>query len=363
MRAGRRPPSAAPTSAPCPAWLSRGSVAAASPVGAPRPFADDLDRIPFPARDLLPNEQYQRFGRRAYGHSITTVMSTRGCPFSCEFCSNVVFGGSYRERSPGNVLDEVEEALALGYERISFGDDVFTLRPPRVLAICDEIKRRGLRFSWECLGRVDTFDLALARQMKSAGCFRIFFGIESGNDRVLRLMHKQITTAQARAAVAAAHQAGARGWGLLHPLLPGRDRRHGARHAALRRLTAARLPGPYDAVPPARDPAAGARGQRHTRAWRPRRRLLLDHELTYDADVSEVKMRFGLLKGHLHFAASAGGSGAPLRSPSACLTGRPTGCCGAFGRRRVGCRRCLAANAAMVSATLRRSQGASISDG
>ena len=85
-------------------------------------------------------------------------MSTRGCPYRCEFCSNVVFGASYRERSPENVVDEVEQALRLGYERISFADDVFTLDARRVRAICEEIGRRGLRFGWECLGRVDSFD-------------------------------------------------------------------------------------------------------------------------------------------------------------------------------------------------------------
>ena len=72
----------------------------------------NLDRIPFPARELLPNEEYIRYGRKKYGYSITTVMSTRGCPYRCEFCSNVVFGGSYRERSAQNVVDEIEEVLA-----------------------------------------------------------------------------------------------------------------------------------------------------------------------------------------------------------------------------------------------------------
>jgi len=103
---------------------------------APRPLATDLDAIAFPARELLPNERYIAFGRKKYGYAITTVMSTRGCPFDCEFCSNVLFGGSYRERSPGNVVDEIEEALALGYDRISFADDVFTLNRRRVVAVC-----------------------------------------------------------------------------------------------------------------------------------------------------------------------------------------------------------------------------------
>ncbi len=144
---------------------------APAPARPPRPLATDLDALAFPARDLLPNERYIAYGRKKYGYAITTVMSTRGCPFDCEFCSNVVFGRSYRERSPGNVVDEIEEALALGYDRISFADDVFTLDRRRVAAVCDEIARRGLRFAWECLGRVDTLDFDDgAAHEGTAGC-------------------------------------------------------------------------------------------------------------------------------------------------------------------------------------------------
>ena len=173
-----------------------------------RAHTRDLDGIAFPARELLPNADYIRYGKQKYGYSITTVMSTRGCPFRCEFCSNVVFGGSYRERSAENVVDEVEAALALGYDRISFADDVFTMKKDRVVRICREIRRRGLRFNWECLGRVDALDAATAIEMKDAGCTRVFFGIESGSDQILELMQKKITTEQARRAVEAAHAAG-----------------------------------------------------------------------------------------------------------------------------------------------------------
>ena len=123
-----------------------------------RELQTDLNQIPFPARNLFPNRMYMDHWKKHFGYSATTVMTTRGCPFSCEFCSNAVFGTSYRERSSENVLSEVEEALALGYERIHFADDVFTLNKERIVQICDEIRSRGMDFKWECLGRVDSID-------------------------------------------------------------------------------------------------------------------------------------------------------------------------------------------------------------
>jgi anaerobic magnesium-protoporphyrin IX monomethyl ester cyclase len=168
----------------------------------------ELDKLSPPARELLPNRDYIQSGKNRAGYSITTVMSTRGCPNQCEFCSNVIFGGSYRERSPQKVVDEIEAALQLGYERISFADDVFTLNKNRVNKICTEIIRRELHFYWECLGRVDSIDEDTVKVMKKAGCFRIFFGIESGNDQILNLMKKDITILPARNAVEIASRAG-----------------------------------------------------------------------------------------------------------------------------------------------------------
>ncbi|HSB64964.1 MAG TPA: radical SAM protein, partial [Anaerolineales bacterium] len=173
-----------------------------------RPFNKNLDDLPFPARQLLPNQDYIRFGQKRYGYGITTVMSTRGCPFECEFCSNVIFGGSYRERSAANVVDEIEEALSLGYQRISFADDVFTMHKKRVVEFCEEILKRDLHFMWECLARVDSIDEETYGEMYRAGCRRVYFGIESGDNAILKLMKKKITVDQARHAVEAAKHAG-----------------------------------------------------------------------------------------------------------------------------------------------------------
>ena len=108
----------------------------------------------------------------------------------------------------GNVVDEIEAALGLGYDRISFADDVFTMKKERVVSVCEEILAAGLHFQWECLGRVDALDAPTALKMKQAGCTRIYFGIESGDEDILELMNKRITPEQARKAVEIAHAAG-----------------------------------------------------------------------------------------------------------------------------------------------------------
>ena len=96
----------------------------------------------------------------------------------------------------------------MGYDRIHFADDVFTLNKRRMMQICEEIQARGLEFKWECLGRVDSIDKATAKAMKKAGCDRILFGIESGDESILKLMNKRISLDQARRAVEAARAAG-----------------------------------------------------------------------------------------------------------------------------------------------------------
>jgi anaerobic magnesium-protoporphyrin IX monomethyl ester cyclase len=267
-----------------------------------RPMEPDLDCLPFPARKLLPNDRYIAAGRRRYGRSITTVMTTRGCPFSCEFCSNEIFGTSYRARSPANVVDEVEQALSLGYERIHFADDVFTLDRKRVRGICEEILRRGLHFRWECLGRVDSLDRGLAQVMKEAGCRRIFFGIESGHPRILRLMNKRITPSRARNAVVAARQAGVRTGAFFILYYPGET------DATVRATLRFALSLPLDYLSftmpyPIPGTALHARVKDRT-AWRWRQgtSFPFDHTLIFDADHSQAKMRFAILKGEVEFA-------------------------------------------------------------
>ena len=266
-----------------------------------RPFIKDLDSLPFPARQLLPNQSYIQFGRKKYGYSITTVMSTRGCPYECEFCSNVIFGGSYRERSATNVVDEVEQALSFGYDRISFADDVFTLRKKRVLEVCTEIKQRGLQFYWECLARVDSLDDATYMEMYAAGCRRVYFGIESGDDTILKLMNKKITAEQARHAVIAAHHAGLEVGAFFILFYPGETN-----HTVLNTLHfTTTLPLDYLGLTmpyplPGTKLYDRVRGQ-IKRDWNPGESVFGSHVLIYNADFSETKMWFGIIKGRAQF--------------------------------------------------------------
>ena len=175
---------------------------------APKAFAVDLDTLAFPARELFENDAYKAYYFKRFGYTSTPLISSRGCPFSCDFCSRPVFGTSFRTRSPANIVDEVEQIAEFGYGRVWFADDCFTLNREHLMEVCDLLAKRRLDIGWECLSRVDTMDSEVAEKMKRAGCVRVFFGIESGNDDILTVMNKQITTAQARRAVCAAKEAG-----------------------------------------------------------------------------------------------------------------------------------------------------------
>ena len=261
----------------------------------------DLDRIPFPARNLFDNRIYIDYWKRRFGYSATSVMTTRGCPFSCEFCSNAVFGISYRERSSENVLNEVEEILALGYDRIHFADDVFTLNNKRIKQICEDIQKRGLDFKWECLARVDSIDKATADSMKKAGCNRIFYGIESGDESTLKLMKKRISLDLARNAVDVAKSSGLKTGAFFILCYPGETD-----DTVLKTIRfATSLPLDYLSFTIAY-PLPGTAlyervKSRAVKDWRRETNLLSDHSLIYESEFSEAKMRFAILKGQVQF--------------------------------------------------------------
>jgi len=163
-----------------------------------RPFIKNLDKLPFPAYHLLPMDKY-KVGKHRFANTITS----RGCPFSCIFCSSSeLCGRVWRARSPENVVEELK-VLKSEYDvsEIEFLDDTFTLNSRRVEKICDLMIKENLNLSWSASSRVNTITQRLADIMKKAGCHTIYLGIESGSQKILDLIQKGISVIQAEKAV------------------------------------------------------------------------------------------------------------------------------------------------------------------
>ncbi|UCF91395.1 MAG: cobalamin-dependent protein [Desulfobacterales bacterium] len=169
----------------------------------PRQLIQDLDRLPVPARHLLPLGRY-----RALGMPISLTTS-RGCPFKCIFCvGRKMVGARVRYRRPEKVVDEMEDLNRLNFHQINIADDLFTANAGHCLAVCDEIVRRGLQVKWTSFARVDTVSETLLHRMHAAGCRAVSFGIESGNAQILKTIKKGITTEQVMVAVAMCKRTG-----------------------------------------------------------------------------------------------------------------------------------------------------------
>ncbi len=159
-----------------------------------RAIIEDLDSLPFPARHLLPMKVYfeavkENPLRGEISKPWTIMVTSRGCPFNCVFCSNcVVWGRKWRARSAKNVVDELEEVMkTFGVKQVDFHDDNMTLDKKRMADICDLIVQRGLRVEWFTPNgvRADLLDEPLLRKMKASGCKKIRIAPESGVQRVV----------------------------------------------------------------------------------------------------------------------------------------------------------------------------------
>ena len=270
-----------------------------------RSFIADLDSLAFPSRELFDNQSYQKYYLERFGYSTTPLMSSRGCPFSCDFCSRPVFGTSFRSRSPENIVAEAEEIAALGYERIWFADDCFTLKPKNVERFCDLLVQKRVDIGWECLSRVDTLNVGVARSMKRAGCARVFFGIESGNDGVLGIMNKQITTEQARRAVLAAKEAGLQVGAFFIVGYPGETERtvlDTVRFASRLPLDYLSFTLPYPIPGTALHERVKDNGSVMVDDWEePKNWRLIRHKLLYGSSFSETKLKFAIAKAQVQF--------------------------------------------------------------
>ncbi|MFX0196263.1 MAG: B12-binding domain-containing radical SAM protein [Candidatus Hodarchaeota archaeon] len=154
----------------------------------PRPLIRDLDDIPFPGRDLLDIKKYPGYMYKKFSHD-TDIISARGCPFNCFYCSNPIWKQQkpwYRLRSPKNVVDEIQHIVEnYGIREIFDQTDVFNGSKKWAKDVCDEIIERNLDIAWKAQMRVDNVDGELADKLKKAGFWMGLFGLESSNDRTL----------------------------------------------------------------------------------------------------------------------------------------------------------------------------------
>jgi anaerobic magnesium-protoporphyrin IX monomethyl ester cyclase len=187
---------------------------------APQAHIEDLDQLPLPARELLPMARYRALGTPC------TVITSRGCPYNCIFCSgHRMFGPKVRFRSPGLVVDEIEKLQRdFGLAKVNIVDDTFTLNYHHAQAVCEEMLKRDLKIKWSVFSRVDRISKDIAQLMKRAGCEWVLFGIESADEEILKTVKKGFTLDKVRRGVKIAAEAGINVFNSFIFGLPGESR-------------------------------------------------------------------------------------------------------------------------------------------
>lgn len=151
-------------------------------------FIEDLNELPFPARELTLVDKY--YSVLSEDTPTTTAFSSRGCPFSCAYCDRPALGKGFRAMNATRVADEMQWCQEHGIKEIFFYDDTFSVSMKRVMEICSEVKRRNIKIKWDVRTRVNVVNDDLIKNMKEAGCERIHFGVETGNPRVVKELQK-----------------------------------------------------------------------------------------------------------------------------------------------------------------------------
>ncbi len=166
-------------------------------------FIDDLDCLPFPDRETF-------LGQDTYtSEDMGLLMGSRGCPYSCSYCATQIWTRKVRYRSLANILEEIQYVhRRFGARQFTFKDDSFTVNRKRVLEFCNRVIDMDIKINWDCNTRVDLVDSELLKAMKRAGCNSIKVGIESGSERILRLMDKGITLERTQHAARLFREAG-----------------------------------------------------------------------------------------------------------------------------------------------------------
>lgn len=153
---------------------------------------DEINKLQMTDRSGYDHKKYQDLSFKSSGYKSATIMMTYGCPFDCDFCSKPIFGNKVRFRDIDSIFTEIKDIMSLGYDSLWIADDLFTLNDPYIASFCDRINEIDLKLNWSCLSRVDSISDETAHKMKESGCNKVYLGIESGSDEVLKVMNKHI---------------------------------------------------------------------------------------------------------------------------------------------------------------------------
>ena len=168
----------------------------------PRPMIADLDGQPFPDRAAIDQHAYVNVWREHHGMGSVSLISARGCPFTCTWCSHSVFGCSHRRRSPTNVVDEVEQIVSTyAPDMLWYADDVFTINHKWLFEYAAEMERRGFRLPFETISREDRLNEEVIQTLARMGCYRLWIGAESGSQKVLDAMKRRTNAERVRSMV------------------------------------------------------------------------------------------------------------------------------------------------------------------
>ena len=157
-----------------------------------------MDEIPFPARHLIDINKYKPSPQHYKRLPMTTMITSRGCPFACKFCSSrSVWTRKYRKRSVDDVIKEIKHLQEFySVKDINFWDDLWGVNDVWIIELCDKLKEEDIDISWTCELRVDSVAPEVLRKMKEAGCWAIFYGMESTDQELLDIVNKNIKVRQ-----------------------------------------------------------------------------------------------------------------------------------------------------------------------
>jgi anaerobic magnesium-protoporphyrin IX monomethyl ester cyclase len=169
----------------------------------PREQLRDIDAQPWPDREAIDMGQYVDTWRKHHGMGSVSLITARGCPYHCRWCSHEVFGKTHRRRKPASVADELEWLIERYQPDMAWmADDVFTIHPGWLSQYAAELKRRNVHLPFECISRADRLNSKVIATLAEMGCFRVWIGSESGSQRVLDAMERGVTVEEVRSAVA-----------------------------------------------------------------------------------------------------------------------------------------------------------------